>query len=235
MTTPDLHPIRGRAFSHSEPAKPNPRALPDRGLYLITPGTLDSDATWTLTDALLASGAVRWLQYRDKLAPPESRHARARRLRAISRTHGTALVINDEVALAAACGADGVHLGEDDGDPAAARDALGASALIGVSCYDSLDRAEQAISAGADYVAFGAFYPSRSKSAPRRASTGLLRTAAEQGWPAVAIGGLEADNVAPIIEAGARWTAMIHGIYGAEDPLLEARRIQELFAQGSES
>lgn len=208
--------------------------LPANGLYLITPDRIGDEGCWSLTERLLQSGAVRWLQYRDKSADPTQARDRADRLRRLTRATNTCFIVNDDAPLAAACGADGVHLGEEDTNPERARKILGDGAIVGVSCYDSLDRAQQAMATGADYVAFGACFPSRSKDTTRRATPELFSHAHNAGWPAVAIGGLDPDNVCSVIEAGAAWVAMIQGIYAAPDPIAAARRVQNLFAQGSD-
>ena len=129
-------------------------------------------------------------------------------------------------ALPRQVGAAGVHLGEDDGDIAAARALLGPQAIIGASCYDELERAQRAVAAGASYVAFGAFFPSRSKVTPRRASPDLLRQSAALGVPRVAIGGLTPDNSRPVVDAGADLIAVISGVFSEADPVaaLEAYR-----------
>lgn len=208
--------------------------MPVWGLYLITPDRIGDTDCWSLTAELLESGTVRWLQYRDKSANPTEARRRADRLRRIAHDTGACFIINDDAALAAACHADGVHLGEDDMSPERARELVGDDAIVGISCYDSLERAQRAIASGADYVAFGACFPSRSKATTRRATPELFRSAREAGWPAVAIGGLDPDNVLSVIEAGAPWVAMIQGIYAAPDPLAAARRVQTLYAQGSD-
>jgi len=139
---------------------------------------------------------------------------------------GVPLIINDDVSLALQVGAAGVHLGEDDGDIAAARALLGPQAIIGASCYDEFERAQRAVAAGASYVAFGAFFPSRSKVTPRRASPELLRQSAALGVPRVAIGGLTPDNSRPVVDAGADLIAVISGVFSEADPVaaLEAYR-----------
>src|SRR5690606_9872229 len=132
-------------------------------------------------------------------------------------------------ALAAAIGAAGVHLGEDDGDIAAARALLGPDAIVGASCYDQIGLAQRAVAAGASYVAFGAFFPSRRQATTRRATPSLLREAAALGVPRVAIGGLTADNAAPVVAAGADLLAVISGVYAAGDPVAALRGYQACF------
>jgi len=202
--------------------------LPPRGLYAITDGPRP-DLHAAVESALNGGAAI--LQYRDKSAESERRHAEAASLLAACRRFGVPLIVNDDVDLAAAIGADGVHLGEHDGGIDAARTRLGAAAIIGVSCYDSLDRARQLAAAGADYLAFGAFFPSPTKPLARRAGAGLLRDAKSLGLPLVAIGGITPDNAQPLIEAGADFVAAISGVFAAADPSAAARRYANLFTR----
>jgi len=124
-----------------------------------------------------------------------------------------------------------VHLGEHDAAFAAARARLGPRAIIGVSCYDSLERARAAAAAGADYVAFGAFHASPTKPHARRATPDLLRAAAPFGLPRVAIGGITPDNAPALIAAGADFVAVVSGVFGAADPAAAAARYARLFNQ----
>lgn len=206
MESPNPH--QGRA-----PARPAVT-----GLYLITPDETDTASLLARTTPLLAAG-VTWLQYRNKTAGSALRHEQASALQELCSQAGVPLVINDDVRLARAIGAAGVHLGEDDGDIAAARALLGGGAIIGSSCYDELERAARAVAAGASYVAFGAFFPTRSKSGTRHAGTGLLAEAARLGVPRVAIGGITPDNARSLVNAGADLVAVISGVYDAPDPI----------------
>lgn len=190
---------------------------PPSGVYLITPDEADGERLLARVAPLLADGPT-WLQYRNKRADAAQRLAQATALQALCAQAGVPLIVNDDVALAQAVGAAGVHLGEDDGDLAAARAALGAGALIGASCYDDLALARAAAAAGASYVAFGAFFPTRSKVTTRRADPGLLRDAAPLGLPRVAIGGLTPDNGRALVAAGADLLAVISGVFDAADP-----------------
>jgi thiamine-phosphate pyrophosphorylase len=204
--------------------------LARRGLYAITDGPRDD-----LVDAVaaaLAGGAVL-VQYRDKTTDAARRHAEALALVRLCADRGVGLIVNDDVALARSVGAAGVHLGEDDADIAAARALLGPEAIIGVSCYDSLDRARSLAAAGADYVAFGAFYPSSTKPHARRATPALLSATATLGVPRVAIGGITPDNARPLIDAGADLVAVITAVFGARDVRAAAHRFQTLFPDGS--
>ena len=204
----------------------NPR-WPRRGLYLVTPDTADTAQLVARVEPVLAQAA--WLQYRNKAADPGLRREQAQALLPLCRDRGVPLIVNDDPALAAAIGADGVHLGEDDGDVAAARVLLGAEAIIGVSCYDSPDRARDAAQAGADYIAFGAFFPSSTKPNARRATTALLRDSAALGLQRVAIGGITPDNAPALIAAGADLVAVVAGVFEAADPIAAARAYRNLF------
>ena len=195
-----------------------------RGVYLITPDETDSARLLERVRPLLAG--TTWLQYRNKAVDAPTRLAQATALQALCAAAGVPLIINDDVSLARQVGAAGVHLGEDDGDIAAARALLGPQAIIGASCYDELALAQRAVAAGASYVAFGAFHPTRSKITTRRANPELLRQSAALGVPRVAIGGLTPDNSRPVVEAGADLIAVISGVFSEADPVaaLEAYR-----------
>lgn len=202
---------------------------PPRGLYLITPDEADTARLLARVTPLLGEG-VAWLQYRNKSASPGLRREQAEALQAACAAAGVPLIVNDDAALALAVGAAGVHLGEDDGDIAAARARLGPDAIVGASCYDELDRARRAVAAGAGYVAFGAFFPTRSKAGTRQAHPDLLRQAAALGVPRVAIGGITPDNVRDLIEAGADLVAVIGGVFEAADPVAAVRAYRRCFA-----
>ncbi len=198
-----------------------------RGLYLITPEEPDTARLLARVAAVLPQ--TTWLQYRQKGADGARRHAQAAALQALCAQAGVPLIVNDDVALAAAIGAAGVHLGEEDGDIAAARAQLGAQAIIGASCYDAHARAERAVAAGASYVAFGAFFPTTSKVTTRRAKPALLAEAAALGVPRVAIGGITPDNMGPLVAAGADLVAVIGGGFEAADPVAAAQAYRSGF------
>ncbi|MFC4763857.1 thiamine phosphate synthase [Dyella koreensis] len=204
--------------------------LQHRGLYVITDGPRD-DLLTAVAQAL--AGGARLVQYRDKTTNGDRRRTEAAALRQLCASHAAPLIINDDVALAAAVGADGVHLGETDADLAAARVALGPGAIIGVSCYDSLERARALASAGADYIAFGAFFPSPTKPHARRAPPDLLRQSAALGVPRVAIGGITPDNGTSLVEAGADYLAVISAVFGAGDIRAAAQRFTDLYTSTS--
>lgn len=202
-------------------------ANPGPGLYAITDGPRAD-----LLDAvqLALAGGATLLQYRDKTGDAARRHDEARALKQLCDRFGVPLIINNDVELALAVAAGGVHLGKDDVDIAAARATLGPDAIIGASCYDSLQRAEEAVRAGATYIAFGAFFPSTTKPLAPRASIELLRQSAAFGVPRVAIGGITPDNGGPLVEAGADFLAVVCAVFGANDIRAAARRFADLYS-----
>jgi len=200
--------------------------FPRRGLYAITDGPRRD--LLTAAAAVLAGGAVL-LQYRDKTADDNRRRSEAEALLRLCRERRVPLIINDDVELAARVGADGVHVGQSDVNIASARRLLGTQAIIGASCYASLDRARQLAAAGPTYLAFGAFFASPTKPHAQRASLELLREARVLKLPLVAIGGITPDNAAVLQQAGADLLAVVSGVFGASDPEAAARRYAALF------
>lgn len=200
--------------------------LPRQGLYAITDGPRPD--LLQAVEAALRGGAAL-LQYRDKTSEHACRLAETRALRALCMQYRIPLIVNDDVELALAVGADGVHLGEGDGELAVARARLGVNAIIGLSCYDSIERARRLAADGADYLAFGAFYPSPTKPNAKRATVALLREAKSFGLPLVAIGGITPDNAQPLLDAGADFLAAISGVFGQADTAGAARRYAALF------
>jgi len=146
------------------------------------------------------------------------RRRQARLLLPLCDAYSVPLIINDDWRLAGDIGAQGAHLGGDDGDVREARRALGDDAILGVSCYDDLQRAQRAAAEGASYIAFGAFHPSGTKPGARRADAALLRGSATLGLPRVAIGGITPSNARALIDAGADLVAVIGGRVDAADP-----------------
>ncbi len=198
----------------AEPFLPPPLA----GLYGITPDGLETPDLLAAVEAVLAGGC-RWLQYRNKAAGPALRRRQAEGLAALCQARGAGLIINDDAELAQAVGAAGVHLGREDGGLAAARRLLGPQAVIGASCYQDFERARQAVAEGASYVAFGAVHASPTKPGAARAPLTLFdRARRELPVPACAIGGITLDNVAPVIQAGARLVAVISDLFHAGTP-----------------
>jgi thiamine-phosphate pyrophosphorylase len=201
------------------------------GLYAVTPDVADTPGLLTTAEAALAGGA-RLLQYRNKSASSALRLAQARALLALCREFRVPLIVNDHLDLALAVNADGLHLGAEDGSLAAARERLGPARILGTSCYDRLERALEAERLGADYVAFGSFFPSSVKPGAVRAPLALLRQAKRRLLvPVVAIGGITLDNAPQLIAAGADGVAVVSALFGTDDVRLAARRFSALFAR----
>lgn len=203
------------------------------GLYVI------SDPSLCPAPRLLASveqalrGGAALVQYRDKGADEVLQRRQALDLNRLCQDYGAQFIVNDDVLLARAVGASGVHIGQDDMKLAEARSLLGPRALIGVSCYNQLALALQAQAAGADYVAFGRFFPSQTKPNAVPATVDLLIEAkAQLRVPIVAIGGITAENGAPLVSAGADMLAVIHGVFGQPDIEAAARGCAALFDSG---
>lgn len=200
-----------------------------RGVYAVTPDLPDTQELLGLTEAAL-KGGIRIVQYRNKVAPRTEMLAQARALKEVCAAHDAALIINDHLDLALAVDANGIHLGREDGSAADARRALGPEKIIGISCYDSLENGRVAERAGADYVAFGSFFPSRVKPGAVRASIELIQKAKEElSVPIVAIGGITADNAPELVRAGTDAIAVISALFGAEDVTAAARRLNASF------
>lgn len=201
------------------------------GLYAVTPDTDDTSRLLAMVEAALAGGA-RLLQYRNKTAGAALRTIQGRALLALCWEYQVPLIINDHLDLALAVDADGLHLGAEDGSLAAARERLGARKILGASCYDRLELALEAERLGADYVAFGSFFPSTVKPGAVRTPLALLREARHRlSIPVVAIGGITIENAPQLIEAGADCVAVLSALFGTDDVGLAARRFCALFAQ----
>ena len=201
------------------------------GLYAVTP---DSENLETLIASVEAAllGGVCVVQYRNKQANVNLRtHLEtASALAKLCRQHGVTFIINDYADLALNVGADGVHQGKDDGEIASARKLLGKDAIVGVSCYNNLERALQAQEQGADYVAFGAMFPSSTKPNAPRATLELLRAAkAQLHIPIVAIGGITLHNATDVVDAGADALAVINALFDAPDIQKTAQQFSEFY------
>lgn len=189
------------------------------GLYAITDPTLIPDRQLLPAAEAALRGGARLLQYRDKTATPEQRRQRASQLQALCRQHNTLFLVNDDPALAADIDADGVHIGQSDGGIARARRLLGPDRIIGVTCHSDLGLAEQAACAGADYVAFGRFFPSLTKPQAPAADPHILYQARQRlTIPLVAIGGIDADNGGQLLNPGADALAVIHALFANPSP-----------------
>lgn len=199
------------------------------GLYAITPECADTAALLLRVQQALEGGA-RLVQYRNKEGDAALRHEQASELLALCRRFRVPLIINDDLRLADLTGADGVHLGKDDGGVRQARLILGPEKIIGVSCYNDLQLALEAQSQGADYAAFGSFFASPTKPGAVVAPLALLREAKQRlRIPLVAIGGISADNAGTLIEAGADAVAVISALFDSDDIRAAATRFAVLF------
>lgn len=199
------------------------------GLYAITPDETDTGKLLTECEAALAGGA-KLMQYRNKHVSGEIAVRQASALVTLCHRYQAQLIINDDVQLALQLDADGVHLGIDDGDIAAARQQLGSEKIIGASCYNNLVLARQAARLGADYVAFGACFPSTTKPDAPRAELTLFNAAHELNLPIVAIGGITLENASNIIAAGADAIAVIGALWNTTDITARVRQFNQLFS-----
>jgi thiamine-phosphate pyrophosphorylase len=201
-----------------------------RGLYVITDTALIPDEQFSARVAAALRGGARIVQYRDKRESPALRLQLASEMVRLCREYDALSIINDDVELAAKVGADGVHIGKDDAALSHARERLGQGAIIGVSCYNRLELAIEAEQQGANYVAFGAFFPSRVKPDAAIATLALLHTVQQRlHIPICAIGGISADNSAALLNAGADMFAVISAVFAAQDIETAARRFSDLF------
>ena len=199
------------------------------GLYAITDHALLGDEIVIAVTAAIKGGA-RVIQYRDKSKDHARKLREANALRQICHRHHVLLLINDDIELALAVNADGVHLGQQDGDIIAARARLGTHAIIGVTCHNQLDLAEKAAAEGASYLAFGAIYPSQSKPQAVLCSLETIKQAKRQfELPLVAIGGISVDNIAPVIAAGASACAVIANLWQSVDICQQATLLSKEF------
>jgi thiamine-phosphate pyrophosphorylase len=196
-----------------------------RGLYAITPDSAELEPLLRKVEQALKAG-VALLQYRNKIISKDKRLLQAKELAPLARGYGVPLIINDDVEIAAAVGANGVHLGKEDGDLAAARAKL-PGRIVGASCYNDLEKARAAVRAGANYVAFGSVFPSPTK--PQAVKAPLSLFAANLGVPLCAIGGITLDNAPALIAAGADLLAVITDLFDAPDIAARAAQYRKLF------
>lgn len=201
-----------------------------RGLYLLTPDTPDSAELLARVERALR-GRPTLLQYRSKQPDTALRREQAQAVAALCRRARVPFIVNDSLDLALAIGADGVHLGREDGDLHAARRALGPARILGVSCYDQWSDAQAAIASGADYVAFGAVFASLTKPGAVRAPLELFnRGRRELDVALAAIGGITLDNASAAVAAGADLLAVVSDVFDAPDPGARAAAYRPLFA-----
>ncbi|HEX2531357.1 MAG TPA: thiamine phosphate synthase [Burkholderiaceae bacterium] len=200
-----------------------------KGLYIITPDWDDTQQLLQATEAALRGGAAL-VQYRHKTAGAELRREQAGRLLVLCRNYRRPLIINDHVELCLALDADGVHVGGTDTSVAQVRAAIGPEKIVGASCYGSLQLARDAHRAGASYVAFGGFYPSRVKKyAVTTLPEIIAQSKAKIPLPCVVIGGMTQENAVPLMMQGADMVAVISSVYMAASPELAAREFARLF------
>ena len=197
-----------------------------RGLYAITPDIADTAELARRVEQALKSG-IALLQYRNKLISKDKRLLQARELAPLARGYGVPFIVNDDPEVALAVGANGAHLGKEDGDLAAARAQLPGK-ILGASCYADLGKARAAVRAGADYVAFGSVFPSGTKPAAVRAPLSLFGH--DLGVPLCAIGGITLDQAPQLIAAGASLLAVVSDLFDAPDIAARAAAYGKLFA-----
>lgn len=201
-----------------------------KGLYAITDTTqLSSEVMLKKTEEILRAG-TKILQYRNKQAVSNRSLSEALELLELCKQYSVPLIINDDIEFAVEIDANGVHLGKDDSSVTEARKRLGHNAIIGVSCYNDLERANNGVNAGANYLAFGACFPSPSKPNAVRATPDIIRTAKQKfNLPVVAIGGITPENGSTLINAGADMLAIISGIYASETSYETTKNYISLF------
>lgn len=202
-------------------------------LYAITDSLLLPNETLFSSVESALKGGCRWIQYREKSQDESKRFYESTRLLDICHHYQASLIINDDVTLAKKIGAQGVHLGQGDGDVKIARATLGADAIIGVTCHNSLDLAQQAINDGASYIAFGRFFSSNTKPNAQMASVDLLIKARQQfpNITLVAIGGITPENAKIITDAGADKIAVCHALFSANNIEIQTKQFIEINLQ----
>lgn len=196
-----------------------------RGLYAVTPDSADTAVLARKVEEALKAG-IAMLQYRNKMLSKDKRLLQAKELAPLARGYGVPFIVNDDVEIALTVGANGVHLGKDDGDLAAARARLPGK-ILGASCYNDVAAAKTAVKAGADYVAFGSVYPSPTKPDAVRAPLTLFNN--DLGVPLCAIGGITLENAPALVAAGASLLAVISDLFDAPDIAARAAAYRKLF------
>lgn len=202
------------------------------GIYLITPDWADTRRLCNVVAAAIRGG-VGAVQYRNKTATGILRREQAFALRHLTRATHTPFFIDDDAVLAMAVGAEGLHIGRDDGDPVAVRAKLASAMTLGVSCYADLTRVVAALAAGAGYVAMGAMFASRTKVGAGIAPLERLRQARDLGAHVVASGGITGENVRLVAAGGAAAAGLVSAVFDAHDPELAARDLVARFAEGA--
>ena len=227
---PDTLPQAGEGEDFDPADFPPPKRSEPCRLYLISPQQVGGEFPDRLK-AALDGGEVAAFQLRVKDVPEHELARLAEPLQRLCAEAGTAFIVNDSIALAKRLGADGVHLGQQDGDIGEARALLGPSAQIGRTCHDSRHLAMDAGEAGADYVAFGAFYPTTTKPSRYRPAPSILSWWASLfEIPCVAIGGITPDNARPLVDAGADFIAVCQAVWAADDSATAVSSFQDALA-----
>jgi len=207
------------------------RARLSSGLYVITPDSLNESDMYDRIACVLRCG-ITALQYRSKTLPYAERAVTAKTLQKLCRQTGTPLIINDDIELALAIGAEGVHLGRHDQDYRPLVASQSRKMIVGISCYDSLELAREGVAAGVDYVAFGSFFPSSTKPNTARAQRDLLIAAKQElRVPIVAIGGITPQNAPSLLDAGANILAAISSVFGQADVAAAVIEFNQLFVR----
>jgi len=201
-------------------------------LYAITPDGLTDQCLVDKVNAVLRGGC-QWIQYRDKSVDTERRERQARALKNLCATYGAKLIINDDLDLAIAIDADGVHLGQGDGDHARVREALGPTKIFGITCHDSITLAQDAIDKGASYLAFGRFFPSKTKPDAKPAPLSLIKQARQhfENKHICVIGGIDQSRVAMLLSEGADVIAVSEALFLSENPEQTTREFLTLITQ----
>ncbi len=201
------------------------------GLYAITDASVINSQKIIVNVEQALRGGARLIQYRDKSDDLQQHLEACLAIRKLTRKFNAVFIVNDDIKLALATKADGVHLGQDDTSLIEARAQIGSKAIIGISCYNRFDLAEQAAKDGADYIAFGRFFPSRTKPDAELADIILIEQAKQKlDIPVVAIGGITTENGVALIQAGADMLAMVDGLFGQANIETAAKNYQALFA-----
>lgn len=201
-----------------------------RGLYAITDSQLTPLSNIEQKVASALQGGAQLIQYRDKLSSAEQKKITALKLLALCQQYHGRLIINDDLELAHAINAHGVHLGQEDAPLAQARELLGTQAIIGATCHNSLALAQQAVADGASYVAFGRFYSSKTKPGAPSCSLALLKEARQSlEVPIAAIGGITLSNAPALIAAGADLIAVVNDVFAAKNITQQSLALTKLF------
>ncbi|RJX31507.1 MAG: thiamine phosphate synthase [Oxalobacter sp.] len=201
-----------------------------KGLYIVTPDWDDTAKLVDVTEKALKGGATI-VQYRHKTASPELRREQAKALQAVCKQYKVPFIINDHVDLAMELDADGVHVGESDEAIGKVRAIVGPNKIVGASCYGDMELVRKAHKAGASYIAFGGFYPSRIKKYPVTTELDIVKQMKQEipKLPSCAIGGIDHENAVPLVERGIDMICVISSVYFADDPEAAARKFAEMY------